>query len=320
VQKIYSIKIIDLEEFGVFRPFNFVKINDSIFIIQDLKDVGIFNLIKLPSKKVINGVNRGQGPNEVLNVPASLQYRDGKILTHDFMQKKISEIVLLPDSILTIKEIYRVDTEVPALFMMHQLDSTFIAVGVTGIFEDYWLAEMNKEGRVLSTIDYPMWKETKNIRNNLTFPTLHTAVAANSPNNKRIVAATQKQGVISFLNRTDSGIKEYKRMKYHAPKFRITERGAIATSIDNIEGFMAIDCDDDYVYVLYSGKTLKQYGEQFQRCEHLLVYDWEGNPIKRYILNIPMTRLQYDKENNRIYGLAENPEGVLVQYQLSDIR
>jgi hypothetical protein len=55
---------------------------------------------------------------------------------------------------------------------------------------------------------------------------------------------------------------------------------------------------------------------QMSHCEHLLVYDWEGNPVRRYILDIPIHKMIYNKDKNSIYGLAENPEGVLVEYQL----
>ena len=48
---------------------------------------------------------------------------------------------------------------------------------------------------------------------------------ANSPDNKRIAVAALGQGLISFLNRTDSGIKEYRQLKYHAPTFAVNESG-----------------------------------------------------------------------------------------------
>jgi hypothetical protein len=320
VQKIYPAKIVDLETFGILKPFNLLKINDSTFIIQDFKDKNIFNLINLSSRKVISGINRGQGPGEVLNFPASLQYKDGRILTHDFILKKMSEIFLSSDTTLAIKEIYRVGIDVPALFVMHQLDTTFIATGVTDVFENHWLAEMNKRGEVLSAIDYPMWEETESVRSNSTFPMLHTVEMASSPDHTKVIAATKQQGVISFLDRTVSGIKEYKQIKYHAPRFRVTERGSVVTSNVNIEGFRAVDCDGDFVYLLYSGRTINSYGEQFQNSEHLLVYDWEGNPVRRYVLDIPLARFRYDKETNSIYGLAENPEGVLIKYELSSCK
>ena len=311
VETIIPSKIIDLEEFGIFRPFHFIQIDDSTFIIQDLKDNNIFNLINLSSKKVIAGVNKGQGPDEVLTT-SSFLYRDSKILIWDVIKKRMNEIVLSSDSTLAIKEKYKIDVGSLIIYRINPLDSTFIA---TGQFEDYWLVEMNKEGKIFSTIDYPIWKETKDILKTA-LPTLYNAFMANSHDNKKVVVVTSNQGVISFLNRTYSGIKEYKQMKYHAPKFSITEKGAVAYSKNNIEGFWAVDCDNSYVYALYSGRTFNSDHMESNLCEHLLVYDWDGNPIKRYILDIPIYKMSYNKSKNCIYGLTNNPEGVLVEYKL----
>ena len=53
-------------------------------------------------------------------------------------------------------------------------------------------------------------------------------------------------------------------------------------------------------------------------CEHLLVYDRDGNPVKHYTLDIPLFSMKYDSEKNTIYGIGYNPEGIFVEYQLDD--
>jgi hypothetical protein len=313
VQRIYPAKIVDLEEFGILRPAGLVKTDNNSFLIRDRQNENIFNLINLSTGKIARGINIGQGPGELI-MPTNFQYRNGKMLTYD--RKKIYEIILSSDSTLAVKELYEIDTDVPRLFMINHLDTTFMA---TGIFEDFWLAEMNKDGEILSTIDFPIFKETRRTPGIALSLLYISTYMANSPDNKRVVIATQSHGVISFLNRTESGIEEYKQLRYHAPNFIVQERGNIAYSRDNRIGFCSLDCADNYVFALYSGRTFSSHGMLNHRCEHLLVYDWEGNPIRRYVLDIPLTAFVYCKKTNSIYGLAEHPEGVLIQYQLSNI-
>ena len=313
-EKIYPLRIIDLEEFGILRPFNFVQINDSVFVIQDNKAENIFNLINLSSKKIAKGVNKGQGPYDVI-APSSLLYRNNKVLVWDAMNTKMSELVLSSDTSLVIEEYYRVNTEISVLFRINHLDSTFIASVRS---EEFWLAEMNKDGTIFSTIDYPIRDETKDIpRIMLSILYSGSVRMSNSPDGKRVVAASGSQGVLCFMDRTDSGIKEYKQIKYQAPVVAIDPRGQATYTTDNINGFEAVESDDNYVYALYSGRTYIKYKMKSNDCEHLLVYDWEGNPVRRYILDVPIRgEMRYDKEKNRIYGLADNPEGVLIVYQL----
>ncbi len=72
------------------------------------------------------------------------------------------------------------------------------------------------------------------------------------------------------------------------------------------------------MYALYSGRTFTEHGMESHHCEHLLVYDWDGNPIQHYILGIPLSSVKYDKEKNTIYGICYDPEGVFVEYQLDN--
>ena len=313
IEKIYPSKIVSLWQFGVLRPFFLVQIDDSTFVFQDNKSVNVFNWINLSSGKVISGVNIGQGPDEILS-STSLLYRHNKVLSYDSFKKKMSEIVVSSDTTLAIKEVFMTDPEIRILYVVNQLDSTVFA---TGEFDDYWLVEMNIDGKIISAIDFPIWEETKDISKYTRTSLFRMTKMANSPDNKKVVAVTSSQGVISFLNRTESGIKEYKQINYYAPKFNVTERGVTAFSRDNVEGFKAVDCDDMYIYTIYSGRTFNSHQSINYHCEHLLVYDWDGNPIRRYILDLPIyNTIIYNKKTNSIYGLADNPEGVLVEYKL----
>ena len=316
VKKLYPTKIIDLENFDVLRPINFTRLGDGVFVVQDLRNSNIFNLINLYSQEVMRGVSIGQGPGEFVQPPITLQYLNGRILAFDFVSTKIFEIVPSSDTTLVAQELYAIDTgTIPSLMRIHFLDSnSFIA---RGIFKDFWLAEMNTKGEILATIPYPSWAETRNIPWTA-LPQLHSKHVAHSPDGQRVVVAMGSHGLLSFLNRTESGVEEYKQIKYHPPLFHITERGGSAFSRDNVRGFVDVACDDNYIYALYSGRTINSYGAESGYGKHLLVYDWAGNPIRRYILDIPLLwRIYFDRERNRIYGIANNPEGVLVQYQLS---
>ena len=123
------------------------------------------------------------------------------------------EIVISSDTTLTLKELYRTDTEVEILFMVHQLDSTFLA---TSLFFDYWLAEMDKDGKIISTIDFPIWEETAHLSKNLFLHIYTTSRVASTSDKKKVVVASHNQGVISLLRRTDVGMKEYKQLLFSA--------------------------------------------------------------------------------------------------------
>ena len=216
VKNIQPTKIIDLEEFDVLRPINFARLSDSVFIVQDLRNNNIFNLINLYSQEVVKrGVSIGQGPGEFVQAPITLQYLNGRVLAFDFNTRRIFEIIPSSDTTLAAKELYVIDIgTIPALGRIHFLDSNSFIAG--GVFQDFWFAEMNIEGEILATIPYPAWTETRNIPWTA-LPGLHSKHVAHSPDGQRVVVAMSQYGLLSFLNRTESGIEEYKQIKYHPP-------------------------------------------------------------------------------------------------------
>ena len=114
----------------------------------------------------------------------------------------------------------------------------------------------------------------------------------------------------------ENKLTEYKQIKYFSPTFSVIKGGNISYPKDEKVGFCNVECDDNYIYALYSGRTPNSHGELSHHCENILVYDWAGNPIKRYILDVPLWSRGYDSEKNCIYGIAYNPEGGFIEYQL----
>ncbi|RNC63494.1 hypothetical protein D7D25_16315 [Proteiniphilum sp. X52] len=305
--------IINLEKFDILKPIDAIRINNS-YMIWDNKNENIFNLIDPISNKVIKGVNIGNGPNEIIS-PSSFQNQDGKFLIYDISQRRINQIDISSDTTLIIKKNQEINTN-KRLFVINRIGSNIIA---TGILEDYWLANMTTDGEITSGIEFPAFEETNNTPKVQLSMLYISTLMANTSDNKKVVAVTQKHGVVSFLNYINNSIlNEYKQIKYYAPNFTIEERGNIAFSKNNQVGFCGVDCDNDYVYALYSGKTFAKEGMLNHHCENLLIYDWNGNPIKHYVLDIPLYSMRYNEKNNLIYGIAYYPEGILVEYQLDD--
>ncbi|WP_019539948.1 BF3164 family lipoprotein [Proteiniphilum acetatigenes] len=314
-QRLTHSRVIDLEEFDILRPGQVIRKDDS-YMVWDLKNEKMFHLVNFDSKKVIKGIKIGNGPGEIIS-PSSLQLKDGRFLICDTDREKISRIDISSDTTLTLKEVEDINFDT-RLFVINYQGSHIIA---TGLFDDAWFASLKGNGEIISKVDFPSFEETSNTTGmELSMLYISTHIV-NKPDNKKVVAATQDLGVISFFNYINGSIlEEYKQIKYYGPKFILLERGGIAWSKDGPIGFCDLDCDDDYVYALYSGRTFTEHGMESHHCENLLVYDWDGNPVKHYILDTPLFSMKFDNEKNTIYGIGYNPEGVFVEYQLDNLK
>lgn len=304
-------KIIDLEEYDILKPGLAFKIDDS-YIIMDVKSDTIFSHVNFDSKRGVKGVKRGIGPGEILST-ISLQLKDENLIIYNAEKKEINQVSFISDSILGLKVIDKIKFD-QRLFMLNYQNTHIVA---TGLFEKYWLATINNDGKIVSEVNFPEFDNTKNtpqLELSLLYLSTHMTTKTD---NKKIVAATQDIGAVYCFNvNNNSNLEVYKNIKYFGPEFSIQDRGGIRYSKDGLIGFCGIDSDDKYVYVLYSGRTYAEHEMKSHHCEHLLVYDWEGSPIKYYSLEIPLISMKYDKERNSIYGIAYNPEDMFVQYNL----
>ena len=74
--------------------------------------------------------------------------------------------------------------------------------------------------------------------------------------------------------------------------------------------------DEDYVYLLYSSKTVEESGEDAYNCEDLYVYDWDGNPVRHYMLSQPLYSISVG--NGCLYGLSRTEEPKVYIYSLCE--
>ena len=310
-ERIKPSKLIELEDYGVLRPNEALKYGDG-YIIYDRKREDVVTYVNFSTGKYVSGVNFGNGPNELIMFNG-LKIINDKPHIYDMSHKRIFEIIIVQDSLLQI-EPYRDINYNKRLLLIELHGNNIIA---SGLFGDCWIGYVDiLNGDLLSGIDFPTFENTnqlQKIQKSIVYASSHIAI---SPDSKKFVVATQTAGVISFSNIDVTYITEYKQLKYFPPDFSVVQGGNIVYSKKGKSGFCGVECDDDFIYALYSGRTFNSHGETVNYCEHLLVYDWEGNPIKRYILDIPMWSMKYDREKNSIYGTAYNPEGLFIEYQL----
>ena len=74
--------------------------------------------------------------------------------------------------------------------------------------------------------------------------------------------------------------------------------------------------DKNYVYGLYSDRTMADYGEGAYNAPYLLVWDWNGNPVKAYKLPKPLYGFALD--GNILYGLSREESPMVYVFELEE--
>ena len=79
---------------------------------------------------------------------------------------------------------------------------------------------------------------------------------------------------------------------------------------------MAICASKNYIYTLYSGKSYEKYsGSAFYSTE-LIKYNWQGEEVGHYYLDVPCSQLCVTPDDKTIYAISyeNNPE--IVKFEI----
>ena len=66
---------------------------------------------------------------------------------------------------------------------------------------------------------------------------------------------------------------------------------------------------------LYSGIYFNRENHKYLK-DQLFVFDDKGNPLQRYTLDSPIFTFTINPTTNKLYGLSDNPEFHVIEYQL----
>lgn len=71
-------------------------------------------------------------------------------------------------------------------------------------------------------------------------------------------------------------------------------------------GYIGLSATTEYVYALYSDKKLNENG---WKSNIVLLFDWDGNPVKKYILNADAYYIAVDENRKNLFAAVKNAEG-----------
>ena len=286
-------------------------ITDSILAVITPREDTLLTLISIPTGKIIKRIiPRGQGPEEMIVLFLCAQSNKNELWINDPNQSKICRL----DMEAVVNESYRIEPTVRLRSSdLLKIDDYFVGAG--SAVKDNRFQIFDSQGNFLtSCLHYKKPDNYYGMPDNI-YATVFQGDYTVHPDNKKFAFATSMSGSIQFFDFTPESISLNTDLFFYHPSF--TEEGTYATyKRDSKMGFPMIDSDSHYVYALYAGN--KTLGEHIFSLgsDHILVYDWNGNPVKRYELEIPLFTFCLNAAGDKIYGVAFDPETIIVQYDL----
>lgn len=307
---------LDLEEMGILNPY-YIHYKDSFLIFHSMvgnRELNFWNLrTNLVTVRNVIGQGADEMPQYVVsqtNCPTFFRfadYRRGKIYEMDLDR-------LQKDTATRHSLVYQLpieEGELPLRFC--EMGNYIFGIGLFSEGRIYVFDKRTQRAKIC--MDYPLHERISPLdyrhKGALFSGTIMTG------NQNALVLACF--GLIDFYEILPDGSLRLKREHhYFLPEFQTAEIGrAVTFKRDDIYTIAGIASDERFVYVLYSGKNVKERGIDAYNCPHLLVYDWGGNSVAHCLLSKSL--YDFSIGNGMLYGLSREVNPIVYIYSLKDI-
>ena len=302
--------VMTLDDYGIYRPTSFVMKGDYIYVQNQEADV--LCAVNRVTNEMSTLLKRGEGPGEVLNI-AYITTSDDAVVTTEVNKRLIIEIPFQANN-----------PEFTPLPMDYGAFTSIIK-GRDG----YVLLGNFKKGRYMyykpSTEkaaffgDYRVQYKYKNFDNFTKSLIYISSKLAVKPDMTRFVAINFNNGVIDINGINQEAIVNLKQLDFHYQEIYVEggmDNPRVTTKRNNKNGFFDVTTSDEYIYAIYSGKSFDEAGLSLDHCDYLMIFDWDGNPVGCFHVNVPLYAICYNKQDDMLYGIHVGEEAILYKFDM----
>ena len=135
----------------------------------------------------------------------------------------------------------------------------------------------------------------------------------------QFVYAVNTSEIVHFYKINNTDISLIKKYEMNYPIYKTQVEGdmrAAPISSSNNSTFISLCISPKYVYGLYSGKNFKENGLETLAGTIIYVFDWNGEAIKKYELNVPVTLISVDNKDEMLYAFSNMPDPELIRFKI----
>ncbi len=286
---------------------------DSCFVFVEPKLDDWLTIYDGKTGQSVQLLHRGQGDIEALDVQTIAKgKRVGEIYALDVLSKKLF-VVDVENKLLSVDKDYSLRNDSLSVQSIVYDDS--VSIYETQGRERHFVIDDNVGRREFGNLNFSSEIDAVTMSNTAS----GYCVGLNSMD--RFVWASMFGDIFEIYDysRPDD-IKVVKSNVVRVPKMDLQ---GLLMSDANI-GVVSLTASEENIYMLYSGKTFNLFSgfsdlEELKASKNILVFDWNGNPIKSIQFDKDVLYISYDKNAERLYCLGINEDGEYRLYYVENL-
>ena len=309
-QHLEAVDSFNIDRYGLYQPNSVVKSDNGWIVLSSAKGRYKLLFFNPDTGDHFPVVHNGRGPGEIIQ--GGSLHGDGKTAVYYDLNSATCIKIHLNETVRSRKVV--ADTignfkGVSKPVFLTSAGSGFISGNLTDA--GVWYSYYDSKGNIVSNVDALEFNDLP-AGGDYAVSFLISSRYASSPDGRKVCVATVGAPALSFSEIENGNLTEYKRYTMDPVGM---ENGRLTP--DHVSAFAGMDADEDYVYVIYSGHKIR--GDVFpaDECRHLIIYDWDGNPVRHYRLDRNINSI--DVADGCLYGASNYPESAVYKFDLSDL-
>lgn len=299
-----------------------MQLIDDLLIIHDYFDVNfLYKAFDLRTQKLrFKFGKKGQGAGESLH-PSDLQLLNSDRIglcdtdKHLFMTCIKDSLIKSQSNNVNANKDCALDM---GYFKVCKVNNIFVG---TGIFDGRY-AISNSKGKIIDKIGSFPFQSLLSEKNTTGMLSMAYQGEFEVNEGKSCIAfAMNGSPNIDFMKVKNDTMKIVKSQHIRPPEFigQDDKQGtAAAFKKNNRFGYISTASNDKYVYVLYSGKTLKDNELDAFNSTDVIVFDWYGNPVSYFKLLKKVSSIAVNREGTMLYGFANEAEPKILSFTINN--
>ncbi|GMQ28172.1 BF3164 family lipoprotein [Algoriphagus confluentis] len=302
------------------NPYQIQLVDESLLVVNDLYQGRVGSLRKTKDLSFQGRIGKiGEGPGELLP-PVLITSGDGPVL---YLYSRRNNNVLKYDAkSLTSENVeplleFRSKEPLDKILMLN--DSSMVGLGFSSEKKRYVLVSDFGESSTLADLDYPAYPGLPAEYNPMAFQ----ANLSLRPDQRAFVTASIFCKHFEIIE-TQEGKRLAKRFEFDQLDIKWVDVSngdfkQIGYLEEHEAGFINVASTQRYIYLLYSGRKKGVFKEKAFLANTILVYDWNGELVHQFNLNVDLHDLAVSESDDYIYGLVRDREPALVRFSINSL-
>lgn len=287
--------------------------SDNSLIIVTYRDE--YNLLKvnLDDNSIDKLLPVGNGPDEFARIDISEKTSDSTFLFQDSNSAQLFEMNIITGEVK--KDYNYTDRSYMEIVKMND-----IYIG-TGVFDKGMFAISSHDDSVRYEHHYP----EDNIDNseNANKAMAYQGTLLSNDNRERVMFCSIRFPYFEIFQLNEYEVSSIKKSYIGEFKYTVSPNKNMnfaAVDRNNREGYVDAAATSEYIYLLYSGRSITnadvETQEQARLANQILLYDWDGNQVKQYETDVDLKSICINKAESMIYAVSFNPDPEIVFFKL----